>query len=43
MLELEMSKSNSEVLKSNLNILVRNDILLENNVTAEGAISHNVL
>ena len=38
-----MSKSNSEVSKSNSNILVRNNFFLENDVTAEGAVPHNVL
>ena len=43
MLEFETSKSNSEVSKSNSNILVRNNFFLENDVTSEGAVSHNVL
>ena len=36
-------ESNSEVLKSNSNILVRNYFFLKNYVTSEGAVSHNVL
>ena len=43
MLEFETSKSNSEVSKSNSNILVRNNFFPENGVTSEGAASHNVL
>ena len=43
MLEFETSKSNSEVSKSNSNILVRNNFFLENNVTLEEAVPHNVL
>ena len=43
MLEFETSKSNSEVSISNSNILVRSNFFLENNVTLEGAVSHNVL
>ncbi len=43
MLEFETSKSNSEVSKSNSNILVRNNFFLGNYVTSEGAVSHNVL
>ena len=43
MLEFETSKSNSEVLKSNSKILVRNIFFLESDVTSEGAVSHNVL
>ena len=43
-LENETSKSNSEVMKSNLNILARNYFSLENYVTtSEGAVAHNVL
>ena len=42
MLEFETTKSNSEVLKSNSFILVRNNIFLDND-TSEGAVSHNVL
>ena len=41
MLGLETSKSNSEVSKSNSNILVRNNFFRKNNVTSEGAVSHN--
>ena len=37
------SKSDSEVSKSNSNILVRNNFFLESHVTSEGAKSHNVL
>ena len=40
MLDFETSKSNSEVSKSNL---VENYFFLENYVTSEGAVSHNVL
>ena len=36
------SKSNSEVSKSNSNILVQNYFFLEN-VASEGSVSHNVL
>ena len=43
MLDFETSKSNSEVSKSNSNILVENYFFLENYVTSEGAVSHNVL
>ena len=43
MLEFKTSKSNSEVLKSNSNILVENYFFLENYVSSEGAVSHNVL
>ena len=44
MLEFETSKSNYKVSKSNSNILVRNNVFLENDVTSEGAIQyHNVL
>ena len=44
MLDFRNSKSNSEVLKSNPNILVENNFFLENlYVTSEGAVSHNVL
>ena len=42
MLDFGTSKSNSEVSKSNLNNLVENYFFLENYVTSEGAISHNV-
>ena len=38
----DFSKQNSEVSKSNSNILVRNNFFLENDVTIEGAVSHNV-
>ena len=40
MLDFETSKSNSEVSKSNS---VENYFFLENYVTSEGAVSHNVL
>ena len=43
MLDFETSKSNSEVSKSNSNILVENYFFLENYITSEGAVSHNVL
>ena len=43
MLDFETSKSNSEVSKSNSNILVRNYFFLKNYVTSEGDVSHNVL
>ena len=43
MLEFETSKSNSDVSKSNSNILVRNNFFLKNYVISEGAVSHNVL
>ena len=42
MLEFWTSKSKSEVSKSKPNILVDNDFFLENYVTSEGAVSHNV-
>ena len=42
MLDFGTSKSNSEVSKSNSNILVENYFFLENYVTSEGAVSHNV-
>ena len=42
-LEFETSKSNSKLSKSNSNILVRNNFFLENDITSEGAISHNVV
>ena len=42
MLDFGTSKSNSEVSKSNSNILVENYFFLENYVTIEGAVSHNV-
>ena len=35
--------SKSDVSKSNSNILGENNFFLENHVTSEGAISHNVL
>ena len=38
-----MSKSNSEVSKSNSNILVERYFFLKNYVTSEEAVSHNVL
>ena len=38
-----ISRSKSEVSKSNSNILVENYFFLENFVTSEGAVSHNVL
>ena len=41
--DFETSKSNSEVSKSNSNILVENYFFLENYVTSEGAVSRNVL
>ena len=37
------TKSNSEVSKSSSDILVENYFFLENYVTSEGAVSHNVL
>ena len=43
MLDFGTSKSNSEVSKSNTNILVENYFLRKNNVTSEGAVSQNVL
>ena len=43
MLDFETSKSNSEVSKSNTNILVENYFFLEDCVTSEGAVSHDVL
>ena len=43
MLDFETSKSNSKVSKSKSNILVENYFFLENNVTSEGDIFHNVL
>ena len=43
MLDSETSKYNSEVSKSNSNILVENYFFLENYVTSEGVVSHNVL
>ena len=42
-LDFETSKSNFEVSKSNSNILVENYFFLENYVTSEEAVSHNVL
>ena len=42
-LDFGTSKSNSEVSKSNSNIVVENYLFLENYVTSEGAVSHNVL
>ena len=42
MLDLETSKSNSVVTKSNSNNLVRDYFFLENYVTSERAVSHNV-
>ena len=41
--DIETSKLNSEVSKSNSNILVINNFFLKNDVTSEGAVSHNVL
>ena len=43
MLAIETSESEYEVSKSNSNILVINYFVLKNYVTAEGAVSHNVL
>ena len=43
MLDFENSKTNSEVSICNSNILVRNNFFLENYITSEGAVSHNVL
>ena len=43
MLDFGTLKSNSEVCKSNSNILVENYFVLENYVTSEGAVSHDVL
>ena len=43
MLDFQTSKWNSEVLKSNSNILVDIYFFLENYVTLVGAVSHNVL
>ena len=43
MLDFKTSKSNSEVSKSNSNVLVDNYFSLENYVTSEGAVSHTVL
>ena len=43
MIDFETSKSNSEVSKSNSNILVENYFFFKNYVTSEGAVSHNVL
>ena len=43
MLDFETSKANSEVSKSNSNILVENYFFLKNYITSEGAVSHNVL
>ena len=42
MLDFVTQKSNSEVSKSYSNILVENNFSLENYVTSEGAVSHNV-
>ena len=42
MLDFGTSKSNSEVSKSTSNISVENYFFLENYVTSEGAVSHNV-
>ena len=41
--DFETSKYNSEVSKSNSNILVRNYFFPENYLTSEGAVSQNVL
>ena len=43
MLDFESSKSNSEAMKSNSNILVENYFFFKNYVTSGGAVSHNVL
>ena len=43
LLDFGTSKSNSEISKSNSNILVENYFFLENYVTSEGADSHNAL
>ena len=43
MLDFKTSKSNSEVSKSNSNTLVEIVFFLDNYVTSEGAVSHNVL
>ena len=42
MLDFGTSRSKYEVLKSNSNILVENYIFLENCITSEGAVSHDV-
>ena len=42
-LDFGTSNSNSEVSKSNSNIFGGNYFFLENYVTSEGAVSHNVL
>ena len=42
-LEFETQEFKSEISKSNSNILVRDNFFLENEVTSEGAVSHNVL
>ena len=43
MLDFETSKSKSELSKSNSNILMENYFFLENYVTSEWAVSHNLL
>ena len=43
MLDFEISKSNSEVSKSNSKTFVENYFFLKNYVTSVGAASHNVL
>ena len=43
MLDFGTSKSNSEVSKSNSNILLENYFFLKNYINSEGAASHNVL
>ena len=43
MLDFGTSNTNSEVSKSNSNIIVENYFSLENYVISEGAFSHNVL
>ena len=43
MLDIQTSKSNSELSKSNSNILVENYFFLETFITSEGDVSYNVL
>ena len=43
MLDFKTSKSKSEVMKSNSNILVERCFFLKNYITSEGAVSYNVL
>ena len=43
MLDFGTSKSNSEVSKSNSNILEEKYFFLENYVTSKGAVSHNII